>query len=815
MSDQVIPHAAGEAARMMIRAWAEDHGMELLQGREGEKYPVVERRGMFAGEYKPWDGFSGPAIAQILADCVIMDADDEQARELVASWDLPPHFSTRGVSYSKGVITEHHYLRHPGGLPRLPGLAPGLDLLANPNSAELWIKVYDVGYEVLTYSDEMPALPDHVVSLHRQAVEERRQRSAADGEVPVARYRAEGIEYGYQSGELYRSACSLAARRAQPDEITSVLAEIVEHSQTDSARPWRADQLASMADRAYRRYGKPPAKVKQLEMANPAEPVPGPHEPQDSPDERETMTSPDVEADGFTPVPDGSEPFPQSARRQGAAEKLAAGSDADEAITDAHFAERFAAEVLQDGYCWVAGFGGWMAYREARRKERRGARWFRTTDKSMTNLARKWLIREYEAFKDDNPKAGAAEKKKWEQQLSGYHLREVVSLAAGIKERDLAEFDTHPDLLNCANCVVDQRTGEAKAHDPAFMFTKSTGVDFVPGATHPDWDQALTALPADVLPWYQIRIGQGATGHMPPDDAVLINHGGGENGKSSVLMGICHALGDYYVQAPLEALFGDHSQHPTVRMTFRGARIAGLEETPDEGRLNSQQIKMLTTPRIMGRLMHQDYDPEGYATTHATMINTNHEPAVESTDHGTWRRLILVRYPYWFLKPGQREVLPFRRKGDPGLRDRIIAGQQGQHTAALAWMIEGARLWYEAGQVMPQLPARVQADTGAWRGRANLLSEFVPEHLEPDTAGYCVMSAELYQAFAQAIKASGHKAWSERTFNQRLREYADANGWDIEKKKTKHRKDRLSQPSVFPMEPPESYQAWHGLRFRD
>ena len=218
--------------------------------------------------------------------------------------------------------------------------------------------------------------------------------------------------------------------------------------------------------------------------------------------------------------------------------------------------------------------------------------------------------------------------------------------------------------------------------------------------------------------------------------------------------------------------------------------------------------------------MHQDYDPEGYATTHAAMINTNHEPAIHSTDHGTWRRLPLVRYPYKYLKPGQRKVLPTDREGDPGLRDRIIAGKQGQHTAALSWIIAGARRWYEADRVMPPLPARVQADTDAWRNRANLLSEFLPEHLEASTMGcvveQCVMSAELYQLFAAAIKASGHRAWSERTFNQRLREYADANGWDIEKKYTRHNKDRLSQPpGGFPMDPPKAYQAWHGLRFRD
>ena len=65
------------------------------------------------------------------------------------------------------------------------------------------------------------------------------------------------------------------------------------------------------------------------------------------------------------------------------------------------------------------------------------------------------------------------------------------------------------------------------------------------------------------------------------------------------------------------------------------------------------------------------------------------------------------------------------------------------------------------------------------------------------------MSAELCRFFSQSIKDGGNNAWSEATFNRRLGEFAAAQGWVIEKKKTKHSKDLLSQPPVdFPMDPP-------------
>ena len=494
-------------------------------------------------------------------------------------------------------------------------------------------------------------------------------------------------------------------------------------------------------------------------------------------------------------------------------EAATSGAGADEEITDSHLADQFAAAVLAGKFCWVSGWG-WMAYRQARNRERRGSRWFRTDDKEMTDLARTWLLSTYEAVKEDNPKLSAGEKKAWRSQLAGRHVKEVLSLAAGVAfiKRDMAEFDCHPDLLNCANGVADLRTGAKLDHDPALMFTKTTGVDYVPGARHPDWDQALTALPEEVRDWYQIRIGQGATGYMPPDDLVLINIGGGENGKTSCLQGIRHGLGDYYVQVPVKALLGDHQEHDTVKMPFRGARIAAVEETPVEGRLNMQQLKAITTPQIPARLMRQDYIE--FDATHATIVNTNHEPGLENADHGSVRRVAAVVWPYRYLKPGQPLVLPTDRTGDPGLRERIIAGRGGQHEAALAWMVRGAGRWYETGRVMPPLPARVRADTDAWIDRVNLMHSFGTAQLAGD-AGRWVMSAELYQFFCQVTGKSRNAPWSERTFNARLVEFAAARGWVIEKKKTRHSKDRLSQPPVdFPADPPKSYQAWHGIRFR-
>jgi len=52
--------------------------------------------------------------------------------------------------------------------------------------------------------------------------------------------------------------------------------------------------------------------------------------------------------------------------------------------------------------------------------------------------------------------------------------------------------------MNCPNGVGDLITGKRLDHSPDYLFTKVAGAGWVPGARHPDIDQALEAIPAEV-----------------------------------------------------------------------------------------------------------------------------------------------------------------------------------------------------------------------------------------------------------------------------------------------------------------------------
>jgi P4 family phage/plasmid primase-like protien len=479
-----------------------------------------------------------------------------------------------------------------------------------------------------------------------------------------------------------------------------------------------------------------------------------------------------------------------------------------DAYTDARLAETVADEVLDGSYCWAAALG-WLQWD--------GRRWKRCSDVAVGEAVRQYSLARFgeavEAARQSVSGADAAVDG-WRSMLSAGRERSVIGLAKGIVERRAEDFDRHPDLLNTPNGAVDLETGDLLPHDPNLMMTKMAGAHYRPDATHSDWDKALEALPEDVRGYMQVRLGQAITGHMTPDDALVIEQGGGENGKSTLNETTARAVGDYFLLVSDRALMGKPGDHPTELMDFMGARYAVLEETPEARRLDPQRLKRTVgTPRITAR--HIRKDSVTFEATHSLFLSTNHRPLVEESDHGTWRRLLLVLFPYRFRKPHEPLEGPEDRHGDPGLRDRCKTNPE-VWAAALAWLVEGARKWYAAGKVMPQPPDSVVKATRRWRAESDLVIAYADERLVIDRDAH-VMSAELFDDFNEWVQSRGHHAWSERTLAARIGEHDEMRSNHVKKAVIRYR-DGLSRrplPSAYVHRPapPARYNAWLGFRF--
>ena len=246
-----IPYAAGEAARRMISDWSLANGLDLLASWNDRKFPDTNWRGDPSGDsYVSWLGCNGSALAQIPEAWAIVDCDDGDNCQ-IAHLDLPPHLIIRGWGGHK------HFFRHPGGLRRvLSALGRPVDFLGNPSGGKLWVRMWAPGYEVLSWYPEPAVLPACLLEMHAAAVAHAEEFRANLGSVPLEQYLREGIPPGQQSNELWRSACSLAARGCSKQETQRLLREIADRCELTRG-PWRDDQLASMARRAVIQFGRP------------------------------------------------------------------------------------------------------------------------------------------------------------------------------------------------------------------------------------------------------------------------------------------------------------------------------------------------------------------------------------------------------------------------------------------------------------------------------------------------------------------------------------------------------------------------------
>ncbi|WP_315071640.1 phage/plasmid primase, P4 family [uncultured Microbacterium sp.] len=416
-----------------------------------------------------------------------------------------------------------------------------------------------------------------------------------------------------------------------------------------------------------------------------------------------------------------------------------------------------AADALRSRMAYEVG-NGWRSYD--------GTRWVLIPDEAFVEVVRDFLM-------DYSRQFGALPGKVLGPFLGIGMINAVSKLLKGLLLVEPTAFDAHPDLLNVANGIVDLRTGELGPHDRTLYLTKLAPVELIPGAEHKDWSKALKALPKESRARLQLRLGQALSGHTPDDDKVVFLKGGGRNGKTTIVDAVRAAMGDYAVDASERVLFADSSAHPVDLMTLKGARCVMSEELAEGHQLNTKRLKDVAgTQNIKARWLYGQ--PVVFAATHTMFVNTNHLPGIAEVDTATWERLELIEFPYRFLADGTPSNKG-ERVGDRHLRTRMRRGDDGRREAVLAWLVEGARQWYEADRQMPRAPATVEASAREWRMSSDVVLRFADECLELDLDEF-TPAVDLYTAFQGWQRANGMAPWGSRTFNERLAQHGELAG---------------------------------------
>jgi P4 family phage/plasmid primase-like protien len=284
----------------------------------------------------------------------------------------------------------------------------------------------------------------------------------------------------------------------------------------------------------------------------------------------------------------------------------------------------------------------------------------------------------------------------------------------------LTDFDQRPDLLRATNGVIDLRTGELLAPSPELRLLKGTSVDYDPHAQAPEFERWLKHAQPDqaMRDYLQMAIGISLTGE--PVKRYWVHEGVADAGKSMLIRLMTKALGDTAVPISDSLIEGRSKVFADDyhRAALRGARLAVLDETRQDGHALETSIKQLVGGATMvGR--NPGERPFQFEPTFKLHIATNNAPT-NSPDPAIRNRLALVRWEVGSTEEERRAAVA--RLGMP--LDAYLL--RHELPGILAWAVRGAARWYEAGMVITT-PAAVTRATDEHIAEGDLVARWLRE----------------------------------------------------------------------------------------
>ncbi len=313
-----------------------------------------------------------------------------------------------------------------------------------------------------------------------------------------------------------------------------------------------------------------------------------------------------------------------------------------------------------------------------------------------------------------------------------------------------AIWDRDPWLLGVPGGVIDLRTGEARAPDPALYISKQAAV--APGGECPLWRafiERITGGDDELAAFLQRVAGLPLTG-ITRDHALFFAFGTGANGKGVTLNTLTGLMGEYAAIATMETFTASPTdRHPTDLAMLRGARLVTAQETEEGRRWAESRIKALTGgDPITARFMRQDFFT--YQPQFKLFIAGNHKPVLRGVDEALRRRFHLIPFTVTIPAPERAEDLPEKLKAEwPGI---------------LAWAIEGCLEWQRIGLAPPPC---VTGATTEYLDAEDSLAAWLAERTRRVGYGGGETMA-LYSDWAAWAKAAGEEPGSAKRFIQAL-----------------------------------------------
>jgi P4 family phage/plasmid primase-like protien len=306
------------------------------------------------------------------------------------------------------------------------------------------------------------------------------------------------------------------------------------------------------------------------------------------------------------------------------------------------------------------------------------------------------------------------------------------------------KVDSNKDIIAFNNGVLDLSTFEFRDGKPEDYLSFSTGIDYDPEKQYysfTEWPK-VEAFINQVLPDREVReyfIRHLSTNLMGGNTAQKFHilTGSGSNGKSMIMNLTSTALGDYACTVPI-SLFtqkrkGSGNAAPEV-IRLKGRRFVTMQEPDESIALNTGLMKEITSGEKMYArdLFKSGTEFEVQAKFH---LACNDKPKINTTDGGTWRRLVVINFVSKFVPvPSAQNEYPM----DESIQFAVNSKEWA--TPFLAYLVHILK----EGNGYRKLPTpdKVLEYTSEYRNENDGINKFVSEKLSATAEGDEVMPVD-------------------------------------------------------------------------
>jgi len=333
-----------------------------------------------------------------------------------------------------------------------------------------------------------------------------------------------------------------------------------------------------------------------------------------------------------------------------------------------------------------------------------------------------------------------------------YNFRSLVTVS-------VKAFDQSPDHLNCANGVLDLRTGRLVPHSPAQRFTYCLPVEYKPQADQTAWLRFLhdaTDGRPEMVRYLQLALGYSLTGHTR-EECMFYLYGPTRSGKGTFTETVIAMLGEKPIATEVDfGTFTASRKGDTQNFDLaplKPCRFIAAAESKRNESLNAAKVKQITGGNYI-RCAFKYRDHFEYRPQFKVWLASNHPVDTDVDDDAVWYRIRVIDFPR--SHAGREDKMLKHRLRSP----EVLRG-------VLAWAVEGARKWYAKGL---ETPTRVQEATNQARHDIDFVAQWLDECVDKtDGPKDFVANAVLYDSYHNWCVANGVEPEKKRSLTTALK----------------------------------------------